>query len=192
MKKIIIALVFLFAPCLTFADSIVIFSTNTNNCLRFIPSQDPSPYVGRIDAMIFNDTTSQTEEQVFVLLSNTPIRYFKKSGARQITEMTQAEKDQVNAELITLRLNSARSAAVREMIAIGSSYARDRAIVLLTKDEVNHLRQWITAFKVEVASATSLNDLKTRVGKLSAMPNRTIQQAKDSLLNIITSGQADE
>jgi len=192
MKRTIIALIFLFTPCLTFADSIVIFSTNTNNCLRFLPSRDPVNYVGRIDAMIFNDTTSQTEEQVQLLISTTPIRYFKKSGTRQIVEMTQAEKDQVEAQERTARINSARVSALRELLGIGSSYARDRAIVLLSKDEVNHIREWLTSFKVEVASATSLNDLKTRVGKLPAMPNRTSEQAKTALQNILSSGQADE
>lgn len=50
------------------------------------------------------------------------------------------------------------------------------AIALLTLDEINRLRGWVAAFKGEVAAASSLGDLKTRVSSLPNMPDRTRQQ----------------
>lgn len=174
------------------ADSVILFSTTTNNCLRFFPSVDPSTYVARVDAMIFNDLTTQTETEMRVVLSTTPVIYTKKIGNPQITYMTQTERDQVDSEARALSISKARTLALSELVSIGSSYARDRGIVLLTKDEINVLRQWITAFKVEVSSSTSLSDFRNRVSNLPNMPDRTAAQAKTALQNIITSGQADE
>lgn len=66
-----------------------------------------------------------------------------------------------------------------------------RAIVLVTVDEVNALRDWITSFKVAVAAASSLADLKVRVAALDAMPDRTEAQAKAAVVNKLNSGGAD-
>jgi len=63
-----------------------------------------------------------------------------------------------------------------------------RAIVLVLIDELNILRQWIAAFKVQVAAATTLADLKTRVAGLPATPDRTGPQAKTSIVNKLNSG----
>lgn len=66
-----------------------------------------------------------------------------------------------------------------------------RAIALVTLDELNNLRQWLASFKTEVAAATTLADLKTRVGTLPAMPDRTITQVKTAYKNKIDAGTAD-
>ena len=60
-----------------------------------------------------------------------------------------------------------------------------RAVVKLTVDEINSLRQWITDFKVEVAAANSLASLKTGVAGLPNVPDRTYDQARTSVTNII-------
>ena len=60
-----------------------------------------------------------------------------------------------------------------------------RAVVKLTVDEINTLRQWITDFKVEVAAANSLASLKTGVAGLPNVPDRTYDQARTSVTNII-------
>ena len=66
-----------------------------------------------------------------------------------------------------------------------------RAVVLVTLDEVNTLRQWLASFKAEVAASTSLADLKTRVAGLPNTPDRTGAQARTAIRNRIDNGSAD-
>jgi hypothetical protein len=56
-----------------------------------------------------------------------------------------------------------------------------RGLALATMDEVNLLRQWIVAFKSEVAAASSLADLKARVAALPDLPDRTAAQIKPAI-----------
>ena len=56
----------------------------------------------------------------------------------------------------------------------------------ILKDEFNHVRSWITDFKVEVAAATSLADLKSRVAALPNLPDRTLAQLKTAMTNRIS------
>src|SRR3989344_1034291 len=63
-----------------------------------------------------------------------------------------------------------------------------RALVLLLLDELNTLRAWTVSFKGEVAGATSLADLKTRVATLSTLSDRTIAQVKTAFTNKINNG----
>lgn len=67
----------------------------------------------------------------------------------------------------------------------------NRAIVLVSKDEINNIRQWLESFKAEVALASSLADLKTRVASLSSMPNRTSSQAKTAIINKLSDTDCD-
>ena len=60
-----------------------------------------------------------------------------------------------------------------------------RACLKVTIDEINNLRQWITAFKAATAAATSLADLKTRVAALADTPNRTYNQARTAITSVI-------
>lgn len=66
-----------------------------------------------------------------------------------------------------------------------------RAVVLTTLDEVNVLRSWLASFKTEVAAASSLADLKTRVAGLPGMGPRTAQQVRTAIGNKIEAGDAD-
>lgn len=66
-----------------------------------------------------------------------------------------------------------------------------RGLVLVLIDELNNLRGWIAAFKVQTAAATNLSNLQTRVAALPAMPNRTAQQARTAISGKITAGEAD-
>lgn len=66
-----------------------------------------------------------------------------------------------------------------------------RAEASVLVDEINTLRQWIVAFKVQVAAATTLADLKTRVASLPNMPDRTLEQAKTAIKNTIAAGTVD-
>lgn len=57
-----------------------------------------------------------------------------------------------------------------------------RAIAAVLVDEINSVREWITSFKAQVALASSLADLKTRVAGLPDMPDRTLAQAKNAYI----------
>ena len=75
------------------------------------------------------------------------------------------------------------------LINLLDSYPRAyRAIAGLTVDEINTLRQWIAAFKIQVAAAATLADLKTRVAGLPDLPNWTLAQAKTAFINKVNSG----
>ena len=66
-----------------------------------------------------------------------------------------------------------------------------RATAAVLVDEINLLRQWLVAFKVEVAAAATLADLKTRVAGLPNMPDRTLAQAKTAITSKINGGGVD-
>jgi hypothetical protein len=66
-----------------------------------------------------------------------------------------------------------------------------RAAFDVTRDEVNVLRAWLAAFKTEVAAATTLADLKTRVATLPATPARTLAQLKTAITNRVNDGTVD-
>lgn len=56
----------------------------------------------------------------------------------------------------------------------------------ILKDELNILRGWTADFKTEVAAATSLGDLKTRVAGLPTLADRTLSQVKTQIQNRIS------
>lgn len=66
-----------------------------------------------------------------------------------------------------------------------------RAVVLVTLDEINALRQWVTSFKAAVAASTSLVNLQTRVAALSSTPDRTPTQARAAIKSHLDAGDAD-
>jgi hypothetical protein len=68
-------------------------------------------------------------------------------------------------------------------------FARAVAAVLL--DELNAHADKINAILSAVDAATSLADLKTRIGLIADYPQRTLAQAKTSINNKIDSGEAD-
>lgn len=66
-----------------------------------------------------------------------------------------------------------------------------KAIASVVIDELNVIRQWVMSFKTEVAAATNLADLKTRVAALPNLNDRTAAQARTAVKNAITSGAND-
>lgn len=68
----------------------------------------------------------------------------------------------------------AASAVVDDDVTMGRV---QRAVCMLLVDELNALRGWLMIFKAEVAAATTLADLKTRVAGLPSLPDRTKNQA---------------
>lgn len=66
-----------------------------------------------------------------------------------------------------------------------------RALMLTAMDEINILREWLTSFKTQVAAASSLADLKTRIAGLPDTPDRTAVQLRTAITNKISGGAAD-
>lgn len=84
-----------------------------------------------------------------------------------------------NRTIILARIRSKKSFNLQlELLALG----------LTAMDEINLLRDWLMDFKVEVAAAASLADLKLRIANnLPNLPQRTEQQAKNAYENKIDS-----
>jgi hypothetical protein len=66
-----------------------------------------------------------------------------------------------------------------------------RGVLLVALDEINVIREWLVSFKAEVAAATNLANLQTRVATLPNMPDRTAAQLKTAVGNKISAGAAD-
>lgn len=116
-----------------------------------------------------------------------------------LVPLTQAEINAIEAEWVDntpetgpkwladqaariVKLKTAAKSAFEDIDA--SMEADDRRAVgfaLVSLDEFNILRQWIMAFKVEVAAATNLADLKTRVAALPNLPDRTASQIRGAV-----------
>jgi len=62
------------------------------------------------------------------------------------------------------------------------------ALALLSLEEINALRQWITSYKAAVAGATSLANLQTRVAALPNVPDRSRAQLLAAVRNKLTDG----
>lgn len=191
MRILFVIASLLFFCTLVHADSIVIYSTETNRVLAYRHSQDPSPYILRRDVLIFNDRTTQTEEQVQVLLSTTPIRYFKKTGDPEISEMDPLEKAQVDTERRLSRVLFTRHLSSTTLTMVEANAMLLRALSEVAKDEINILRDWDRSLKTAVAAATTLAQLKTNIAALPTLNDRTTQMIRNEILNRISNGSAD-
>jgi hypothetical protein len=119
-----------------------------------------------------------------------PIRYWKHVGGA-IVEWTQAEKDtEAAAEAAALIVNT-RAGAKAQIVGFQSRGLILRAIADILRDEINILRANWTAYKVEVAAATNLTDLKARVAAMPSMPDRTLTQLRTAIDARVDSGTID-
>lgn len=120
---------------------------------------------------------------------------FTKVVAGNVVAMSQAEIDAINArdaaDARAALLSGSRAGAKDSVDQLSPEGVRLRAALLVTLDEINNLRQWIEAFKAQVALASNLADLKTRVSSLPAMPDRTTAQVKNAIRGKIDAGSAD-
>ena len=110
-------------------------------------------------------------------------------------EMSPQEKVDVDdawaAQIQAETLASSRSGAKNSVDELSPEGVRLRASLLVVMEEMNALRQWLASFKTEVAAATNLSDLKTRVATLPATPDRTALQLKTAIRGKIDGGFAD-
>jgi hypothetical protein len=113
------------------------------------------------------------------------------SGVPTLEQM-QAEWAAIEAGRPAALLAAARARA-KELLDLSEDGREKlaRAIVLVSMDEVNALRAWVTAFKGAVAASSSLADLKSRVAALDNLPQRTAALAKTAVRNRIDTDEAD-
>ncbi len=164
---------------------IIRYDTVTNWSKQYIPSQDPSGYVGQPDALIFEDTTAQTVAELRTLLETVPVKYLIVIGSPQVREMTVQEKAVVDAAIAAALLAERRQAA-RNIFDTLDFWGRIlRAVVSLVVDEINILRQRDRDRAVDVAAAISLADLKVRWAARSSLADRTYAQARTAIRNFI-------
>lgn len=172
--------------------SVVIYRPSyLNQVSQFIQSVDPTPYNGRPDVKIYDDRTSPTETTIASFLSSRSLNHTKVSGD-DVVDMTAQEIIQVDADEATVILLAQRTDAVAFINSPDGLGKILRAVVILTVDELNILRQWVMSFKAAVAAATSLADLKTRVAALPNLNDRTNAQARNAIEDHVDNGNADE
>lgn len=133
-------------------------------------------------------------QTLLTLIKTTPKRYLKWDNG--LAEMTQAEKDAVDAQVELNRDQIMRASAKSRF---DGNYSSDfgspvamRALVKVLLDEINILRAWNQDFKTVVAGANNLADIKTGVAGLQDTPDRTLAQAKNAIGNAIDNKDVDE
>lgn len=139
-------------------------------------------------------------ENVSPLVGNVGVTYaqiaatWRGSGTIPTEQACQDEWTQILVEMPELALTGAAYvAAIARKVAkamaetdLSASSRIDRAIAVMVLDEVyTPLEDWINAFKAEVAAATSLADLKSRVAGLPTLPGRTKAQMVTFIKNRI-------
>jgi len=122
-------------------------------------------------------------------VASVPTKYWRR-GTDPVEEMNAGEKTAVDTADVAAAKATAK--AISNTAIDGPGGYDLRALAKLTIDEINDLRQWIAAFKVQVAAASTLADLKTRVATLPATPDRTLAQAKTAYKNLIAGASLEE
>lgn len=116
-------------------------------------------------------------------------KHWKLTGD-MVSEMTQGEKDAVDATEAAAILAAAKADAGTAIDGLRGYQLRALAKLLL--DELNVLRQWIATFKAQTALASNLADFKTRIAALPNTPDRTLAQAKTAYKSAISGTGLDE
>ena len=148
---------------------------------EYLTSVNEPPYVGDPDVLIDPDITA---------VIGVPVKYWKRVNDT-IVEMSQAEKDAVDAAIALISKTANRTAADSLKDNTSAEGIAWRALALLLLDELNALRQWTVNLKTETASANNLADFKSRVATLPTLSDRTITQVKTAYNNKINNGTAD-
>ena len=164
------------------AEVIQYSSTLPNPVTGYFKSVNTPDYLGQPNTLINPVIDGSVAGQ--------PIKYWKVVNS-VVVLMTQGERDAVDAALAAANLASQRARAKGIFDSTASDGKVLKAIVLLLIDELNDLRGWLVDFKAEVAAASNLADLKTRVAGLPNMTDRTSAQARTAIRGKIDNGSAD-
>jgi len=157
------------------------------------PSEALQPFLGRTDVVIDPDLSllaviSPTTFEITSYL--VPVQHWKHVGGA-IVEWSQAEKDaKAAADAVALDTGT-RAGARDQLVGFRSNALLLRALADILRDELNILRGNWNAFKVEVAAAASLADLKTRVAAMPNLPDRTLAQLRTAINTRVDGGTID-
>lgn len=156
------------------------FNNTDDDVLEYNESGNQPDYIKYLPHVVFNpDLTA---------VAGTPRKYWKLVlGA--VEAMTAQERTNKDTAIAVAALTALRAEAVA-LIDSGEGIDR-RALADMVVSELNNIRQWLAAFKVEVAASSSLADLKARVASLPNMPDRTLSQARTAYKNSISNGNVD-
>ena len=102
-----------------------------------------------------------------------------------VVEMSQGEKDSITALETAAYIASTRAGSSATLDDFGNPNLVIQALATLTLNQVNILRALWMSYKVEVAAATSLGDLQTRIAGMDDTPELTISQLKTAMKNQI-------
>lgn len=162
--------------------SLIIYDTNTLRATQFYPSggYHRPDYLNRVD-VDFDADLSQVSGD---------FKYWKRAAGLWVMQTAQ-EQVATDAAIALIILTTSRSGADAIKDVSDQDGIQWRALALMLLDEFNTLRQWTVSFKAEVAAATNLADLKTRVATLPTLNDRTITQVKAAYSNKISGGSAD-
>lgn len=127
----------------------------------------------------------------FTAALSTPSAYWIRRSPGLWEAMTGVEQTVVINAAINATTATITTQALNNVDAFDSINLAQRGFALVTLDEINTLREWITTFKADVAAATSLTDLKTRVAAEPNFPDRTPTQLKNAVKTKISSGGAN-
>lgn len=112
-------------------------------------------------------------------------------------DLTAQEKADIVAGFLALpdspvKANELKRNAAKEVLdRPGPFNTVHRATLELMAQEINILRAWLSRFKSEVAAATTLADLKTRVAGMPSTPARTKAQIANAVKAEVDAGNAD-
>lgn len=141
-----------------------------------------STYWGVLVAPTFTDGTEYRDpnEDLRVL------GYAKINDAGTVRNATQPEIDNfITAETADDDLMDAQAA--EDLFLTHPQFRKlMTAFADVIKDELNILRGWLVDYKAEVAAATSLPDLQSRVAALPDLADRTLLQVKTQVQNRIS------
>ena len=146
-----------------------------------------------IQGCLYYDATPSTQteyDRVKTLFKTVPQQHIKIVN-NSPEEMTASEKTAVNDAMAAAQTASIRSGAKAQLTGFSDLPLYQRALADILKDEINILRDWTADFKAEVAAASNLADLKTRVAGLPTLNDRTLAQLKTALENKIDGGSVD-
>lgn len=124
-------------------------------------------------------------------------KYWKHSSG-SIVPMTQGERDAVDAAQAAAEDAAMRTSAKAQLDGQTSIGQNKRCQLQVLAREIDILRQWTLDFKAEVAAATNLGNLQSRVANLSDLPKRddppgtAITLFKNAVNKCIDDGDVDE
>ena len=171
--------------------SIVIFNTGNDRLINFLTSVNAPDYQGRPDVLIFDNTTTPHEDTVKAFIESRLRKYLKVSGG-DVVEMSQVEKDAVDAEIDSAYDLEVRTGAKALTDGFVDLPLLLRAVADIVKDEINLLRQRDRDRSTDIAASTTLANLKTAWAARASLTDRTLTQLKTAIKARIDSQTIDE